>query len=43
LLLLVLVWPIFGHGCHAGDHDDELSIVPPPDAAARAEEGSTSP
>ncbi len=36
-LLLVAVYVIFAHGCHAGDHDDELSAVraeaPPPSAA----------
>jgi hypothetical protein len=26
---MVLVWPVFGHGCHTGDHDDELAISPP--------------
>jgi hypothetical protein len=26
---MVLVWPVFGHGCHSGDHDDELAISPP--------------
>lgn len=29
LLLLVLAWPLFGHGCHSGDHDDELVLIPP--------------
>jgi hypothetical protein len=37
-LLAVLVWPVFAHGCHTGDHDDELMIAPPPDAAAQADE-----
>jgi hypothetical protein len=24
--ILVISLPIIGHGCHAGDHDDELSV-----------------
>ena len=24
--VLVISLPIIGHGCHAGDHDDELSV-----------------
>ena len=24
--LLVIALPIIGHGCHAGDHDDELRL-----------------
>jgi hypothetical protein len=24
----ILVWPIFAHGCHTGDHDDELALTP---------------
>jgi hypothetical protein len=29
-LVVALVWPAFAHGCHAGDHDDELAVVPEP-------------
>ena len=28
-LLVLATWIIVAHGCHAGDHDDELAIVPP--------------
>lgn len=28
--LLFLVGPIFAHGCHTGDHDDEPAFAPPP-------------
>ena len=27
-LVVALVWPAFAHGCHAGDHDDELAVAP---------------
>ena len=29
--LLVIALPIIGHGCHAGDHDDELRLPPAPE------------
>jgi hypothetical protein len=38
-LVVALVWPAFAHGCHAGDHDDELSVASP--ASQRPE--TTSP
>jgi hypothetical protein len=25
----ILLIPIFAHGCHTGDHDDEPAFVPP--------------
>ena len=28
-VLLALVVPVFAHGCHGGDHDDEPAFVPP--------------
>jgi hypothetical protein len=28
-LVVALVWPAFAHGCHAGDHDDELAVTVP--------------
>jgi hypothetical protein len=36
-LAVLAVWLIFAHGCHPGDHDDELAIVPvsSPDRPAR--------
>jgi hypothetical protein len=27
-LVLLAGWVILAHGCHAGDHDDELAVVP---------------
>jgi hypothetical protein len=24
-LVVIIVWPLFAHGCHSGDHDDELA------------------
>ena len=35
-LVLILVWPVFAHGCHGGDHDDELAA--PPEASRAADE-----
>jgi hypothetical protein len=29
LILVVLALPIFAHGCHSGDHDDEPLFAPP--------------
>ena len=29
LLVVVLVVPLFAHGCHRGDHDDEPAQSPP--------------
>ena len=26
---VLAAWLIVAHGCHAGDHDDELVIAPP--------------
>jgi hypothetical protein len=28
-VFLALVVPIFAHGCHGGDHDDEPAFAPP--------------
>ena len=28
-VVLSLVVPVFAHGCHAGDHDDEPAVAPP--------------
>lgn len=28
VLLAALAVPVFAHGCHAGDHDDEPLVVP---------------
>jgi hypothetical protein len=28
LIVVVLALPIFAHGCHAGDHDDEPALFP---------------
>lgn len=33
LMAGMLTLPIFAHGCHTGDHDDEPLLIPPsPDA-----------
>ena len=29
LIPLVLAVPLFAHGCHMGDHDDEPALAPP--------------
>jgi hypothetical protein len=29
LMVIALALPIFAHGCHTGDHDDEPSLIPP--------------
>ena len=37
LIPLLLAVPIFGHGCHRGDHDDEPVFAPPPERVAELE------
>jgi hypothetical protein len=32
---VLATWLILAHGCHAGDHDDELVITWPDDRATR--------
>ena len=39
-LIVAVVWPAFAHGCHAGDHDDELSIAHEQRPADRSEVSS---
>ncbi len=29
LISVILVLPLFAHGCHTGDHDDEPQFAPP--------------
>lgn len=41
-LLAVLVCPLFAHGCHTGDHDDELSASPPAGHSPPPEESTAS-
>lgn len=33
VVAFLLAVPIFGHGCHRGDHDEEPLFVPPPPRA----------
>ena len=27
-LMVLATWLILAHGCHGGDHDDELAVMP---------------
>jgi hypothetical protein len=35
--LLIAAYLLFAHGCHSGDHDDELMIRPPISAAKQTD------
>ena len=37
VVVMLLTLPIFGHGCHRGDHDDEPAFVPTDRHAADSE------
>ena len=34
---MVAVWVILAHGCHDGDHDDELAVLGSDDRSVRTD------